>query len=1058
MPFNLMMQQCNKIFELNVTIMSIYAEEEKTGRDYFDDDVDPLALIEGMENSDVNAFDVLSRHRRRRRAHAPQNKPDEGDDLEWAGFTSEEFTEEEGFFTEEEGDRGQMDDIFLDTGKRNKSQMSRGEQLDVSEFGITDNDIKNALSNEIDFGNMFENSFATRASAKGRKGRHSRRRGKHGGSRRRARDLPPEAAMKLGEANMMYAQQRNTEAISLLREVVRLAPYSPDAYTTLGLLYEEVGDHKRSLDFSMIAAHLTPKDVSLWRRLADLSMRCGYVRQTIYCLSQVIKRDRDDIDAKYERALLLAEIQDNRKALESLESVRSARPSDPEVVKHLARLYYRMSQHEKAVAVLREFISNYRSETDLTHINLLAELLSSPDLQEWEEVISVIDQTEKEFLGQGESLPLELLAKKGIAISHSINPDTGSKHLQTVLGQSVEIFPDIFLAIADDFESLGRHELAYPFLQALADEESVAGPLIWQKLADNRKVVEGPQSAANIWKNYIDQIAPDNPMYVNVVVRLADALRNSGDDKGAASALLLLDKCTSSISREDGKLEGTLQNSSGISLGDQLSLSTLMWNESASSIEQDVLYKAELLKSCGREDLMAELALPILNSTLISFASGISTDTKKVVMTAKSKAMTEGQSRDMGSAYVESNQVQDNSEAVFVGYVPYKRQRRKGSQQDADKKNSVESSLLAETDSKVTDMDVDVNDGDNLLEGQGTANEGQIEAIPGFDTGNRAGREPLLPGLLKDERPFQLLIDVSLGLIETGNIIQARGLTQNAIDVLGKRSPNRRKRDTMRLLHTCSFIGDRSKKDLYAAFNTFKGPATRWPLSPFLWNTFSKLLLTGNGPRQIIKFLQSLKYKAPESVPLSLTHGHVNMFSGNYGIALAEYFNAYRQAPDEPLVLFSIAVCLINIAVSRFAPNRNSNVLQAFAFLEEYSRVRKDSVESSYNFGRMCQHLSINYIAVDKYRMALKDARQSTSSISRPLDPSGSLLEDMHEEQTDRSDKRCTAWRSRGDPLSHASDEDMTLSREAAFNLALIYKESGAEDLARAVLREHLTF
>ena len=37
----------------------------------------------------------------------------------------------------------------------------------------------------------------------------------------------------------------------------------------------------------MIAAHLTPKDISLWRRLAQLSAELGLVRQAIYCYSQV---------------------------------------------------------------------------------------------------------------------------------------------------------------------------------------------------------------------------------------------------------------------------------------------------------------------------------------------------------------------------------------------------------------------------------------------------------------------------------------------------------------------------------------------------------------------------------------------------------------------------------------------------------------------------------------------------------------------------------------------------------------------------------------------------
>jgi hypothetical protein len=43
----------------------------------------------------------------------------------------------------------------------------------------------------------------------------------------------------------------------------------------------------QSLQFYMIAAHLTPRDIVLWRRLAQLSADQGFVTQAIYCLNEV---------------------------------------------------------------------------------------------------------------------------------------------------------------------------------------------------------------------------------------------------------------------------------------------------------------------------------------------------------------------------------------------------------------------------------------------------------------------------------------------------------------------------------------------------------------------------------------------------------------------------------------------------------------------------------------------------------------------------------------------------------------------------------------------------
>jgi general transcription factor 3C polypeptide 3 (transcription factor C subunit 4) len=57
-----------------------------------------------------------------------------------------------------------------------------------------------------------------------------------------------------------------------LHEVVRLESNLPESYHTLGLVYNAIGDYEKEMGFYMIAAHLTPKDSSLWKRLFAWSM------------------------------------------------------------------------------------------------------------------------------------------------------------------------------------------------------------------------------------------------------------------------------------------------------------------------------------------------------------------------------------------------------------------------------------------------------------------------------------------------------------------------------------------------------------------------------------------------------------------------------------------------------------------------------------------------------------------------------------------------------------------------------------------------------------------
>lgn len=62
---------------------------------------------------------------------------------------------------------------------------------------------------------------------------------------------------------------------------------------------------RKALDFYMVAAHLTPKDLSLWHRLATLSTELGFVRQAIYCLGKArLPRDGRRLPGQHAGQLL----------------------------------------------------------------------------------------------------------------------------------------------------------------------------------------------------------------------------------------------------------------------------------------------------------------------------------------------------------------------------------------------------------------------------------------------------------------------------------------------------------------------------------------------------------------------------------------------------------------------------------------------------------------------------------------------------------------------------------------------------------------------------------
>ena len=87
----------------------------------------------------------------------------------------------------------------------------------------------------------------------------------------------------MGEANLRFARGDKDMAIRMCMEVIRQDPTAPEPFQTLSTLYEETGEHERSLQFALIGAHLAPQDHEEWARLADMSLELGDVQQAAAC-------------------------------------------------------------------------------------------------------------------------------------------------------------------------------------------------------------------------------------------------------------------------------------------------------------------------------------------------------------------------------------------------------------------------------------------------------------------------------------------------------------------------------------------------------------------------------------------------------------------------------------------------------------------------------------------------------------------------------------------------------------------------------------------------------
>lgn len=156
--------------------------------------------------------------------------------------------------------------------------------------------------------------------------------------------------------------------------------------------------------------------------------------------------------------------------------------------------------------------------------------------------------------------------------------------------------------------------------------------------------------------------------------------------------------------------------------------------------------------------------------------------------------------------------------------------------------------------------------------------------------------------------------------------------------------------------------------------------------------------------------------------PLMLRANYFLM-SGSLNYAINDYVEVYRQC-DAPLVPLMVGITFAHMAQQKHIQKKHSLMVQAMAFAYKYRarREREAYHEVEYNLGRLHQALGARHLSVQHYRNVLE-------------------------------------WR--GEWWNTTADDQqmerlLGLRQEAAYNLQLLYMQSGNEELARQVVYEYL--
>lgn len=385
---------------------------------------------------------------------------------------------------------------------------------------------------------------------------------KHKATRIREQALSPEVKALLAQANIAYVEANLPAAIRQLEEVIRIEPTVKGAWYTLGMCFEEMGEEEKSIQCRIVGAHLTSNASDEWKSLARRSRERGLFQQSIYCLQQAIKKNRNDLDALWDQAVLLKDSGRQRAAVEAFQAILKIQPYDAEVLCELIPLLVSLGEYDVGVGILEGMrrASMHGGSSDPNLDPALQEHAPPPDvafslnelvtladllllLRRPLQVILVIKQTIRWLRGEArEDQPED--AEHDLELDDSAQPldrevrlrlgkarfmlkdyDEGKRHF-SLLADEAEPgeHPMLFLEMADCLFEHQQYSNALDWYRTLADEALVDDVQLYVHMGICFQQLDRPAEAAQVYESVLDA----NPDHFDVKLSLAEVCEELG--------------------------------------------------------------------------------------------------------------------------------------------------------------------------------------------------------------------------------------------------------------------------------------------------------------------------------------------------------------------------------------------------------------------------------------------------------------------------------------------------------------------------------------------------
>ncbi|CAF1926458.1 BnaC05g50020D [Brassica napus] len=767
-----------------------------------------------------------------------------------------------------------------------------------------------------------------------RKSRKNKKRGRRQGSKKK---VSPEIQKRLSEAFFLHADNKNSEALPIILDVIKQAPTFGRAYHYLSLVYDKLGrTDSLSTRVLRIAATVEGPKSPCWKLLYERSKEQGDLSARSYA-SKAVQADPENFPLKYEYADLCLNAGKYKEAAETYEQIFRRYPERIEVLDWGTKYFLKSGEGERAANILEDHIKSHPSEVGPDVLDLLASVLM--EINAYDRTLKYIHDV-RQIYNPGKELPSSLKIRQAICHVRLQEMKQAEIVLSILPREAVSEHSDLIINLADELTNIGNFHTALKYY-LLAVNDTVNDGYLFVKVARCYTSLAKRDQAIIFYYKALNELSDP----IDARITLSSLLLENGNRDEAISVL---------SPPENPDLDTSKQKA--------------WWKKRKIRMHLCQIYYSE-----GMLEEFANTALQLVLKWV--WRRTVKGKRKRSVLSELQRNRRRRRPRD--------------AQASELRGGPKKWRKIRATLNEA-KRIRERAAIKAHNE----DM----------------CSESEEEAM-------------------KDEEYHRLFVDLCKALASLQRFWEALEIVNLARRLDAKMLPVEIKKELQSLGAKISC----DTMDPKQWFDCVRSVIQQHPYRLNAWNCYYKVISRlGKRASSEAKFMHHLRSKYRDCVPPILIAGHHFTVTSRHQDAAREYLEAYKLMPDSPLINLCVGAALINLALGFRLKNRHECLAQGFAFLYNNIRICSNSQEALYNVARAYHHVGLVTLAASYYEKVL--------AVYEKEYPMPKLPNEDPNVAEERKPVNCD------------------LRKEAAHNLHLIYKHSGAFDLARQVLKDHCTF